>query len=99
MIRRAYYSNSTSQEDFDFGLNRNGHSSHCFEYLRQSLLCNADATIEPAGERVRGFLGWGFWRQCRNFEELKAWAEDARVFDAHGFLAEELRHGHPITSD
>ena len=95
MIRRAYYSTEPGdvQQDFDFGLDRSEHTSHCFEYLRQSLLCSSDSTIEPAGEQVEGFLGWGYSRSCKDFTALKRWAEEARVFEAHGFLAKELRHG------
>lgn len=39
-------------------------------------------------DTVNGFLGAGFPRQCRDFEELKGWAETHRAFDAHGFLVE-----------
>lgn len=77
-------------EDFDFGKDRTEHTSHCFEYLRQSLVCSADSSLEPAGSRVDGFLGWGFPRQCRSFDEIKKWSEKSRAFDAHGFLAADL---------
>jgi len=86
-LRRAYYSTTSGGEDFDFGLDRGRHAGHCFEYLRQSLMCAADATIEPAGEAGGGFLGWGFRRQCRDYDELGEWAEEWRAFDGHGFLA------------
>jgi len=72
-------------EDFDFGLDRAAHTAHCFEYLRQSLMCSADSTVEPAGRRVGGFLGWGFPRPCRDYGELKEWAERWRAFEGHGF--------------
>ena len=100
MLRRAYYSTSEPQEleDFDFGINRTLHTSHCFEYLRQSLMCSADPSIEPAA-RVDGFLGWGVQRQCRDFVELKSWAEDSRAFEGHGFLAAEITHHHSPISE
>lgn len=87
-VRRAYYSNAEEGEleDFDLGKDRKPHVAHCFDYLRQSILCCADSSIEPAVDAVNGFLGAGFPRQCRDFEELKAWAEERRVFGAHGFL-------------
>ncbi|CAD6580422.1 MAG: hypothetical protein ASARMPREDX12_009559 [Alectoria sarmentosa] len=95
-LRRAYYSTSEpgELEDFDFGLDRTSHTSHCFEYLRQSLMCSADPSIEPADTRVDGFLGWGFQRQCRNFVELKGWAENSRAFEGHGFLAADIVQNH-----
>lgn len=94
-IRRAYYSTAkTGQlEDFDFGRDRKQHTGHCFEYLRQSIMCSADSSVEPAAN-VEGFLGWGFPRQCRDFGELRDWTEDSRAFDGHGFLAADLLHNH-----
>ena len=73
-------------EDFDLGKERKPHIAHCFDYLRQSLLCSADSTMEPAVDSVNGFLGSGFQRQCRDFDQLKMWAEDRRAFNATGFL-------------
>ena len=73
---------------FDLGKERKPHVAHCFDYLRQGILCSADSSIEPAVDSLNGFLGAGFPRQCRDFEELKNWAEKHRAFDAHGFLAE-----------
>ncbi|MCJ1310856.1 hypothetical protein MMC25_004524 [Agyrium rufum] len=95
-LRRAYYSTSEPGliEDFDFGHDRNVHVKHCFEYIRQSLICSADSSIEPASPGIDGFLGWDFGRQCRNYEELKDWAEQSRAFDGHGFLAADLLHNH-----
>lgn len=90
-VRRAYYSDREGEEleDFDLGKERKPHVAHCFDYIRQGILCSADSTIEPAVDTVNGFLGAGFPRSCRNFEELKNWAEDHRAFDAQGFLVEK----------
>ncbi|KAL9074612.1 MAG: hypothetical protein Q9161_002205 [Pseudevernia consocians] len=93
-VRRAFYSNTTSEtelEAFDLGKERKPHVAHCFDYLRQGILCSADSSIEPAVDTVNGFLGSGFPRQCRDFEELKDWAEKHRAFDAHGFLVDMER--------
>ncbi|CAF9908069.1 MAG: hypothetical protein ALECFALPRED_004213 [Alectoria fallacina] len=89
-VRRAFYSNSTIEDEleaFDLGKERKPHVAHCFDYLRQGILCSADSSM-PAVDTVNGFLGAGFPRQCRDFEELKGWAETHRAFDAHGFLVE-----------
>lgn len=56
-------------------------------------MCSADSTVEPAENHEDIFLGWGFERQCRNFDDLKDWAEKSRAFEGHGFLAADLRHG------
>ncbi|KAF2237618.1 hypothetical protein EV356DRAFT_574025 [Viridothelium virens] len=94
-LRRAYFDKSSDGQlkNFDFGHDRDKHTGHCFEYLRQSLICSADSSLEPAGN-AEGFLGWGFQRQCRDYEQLKAWAEEARAFDGHGFLAIDLLGSH-----
>ena len=55
-------------------------------------MCSVDSSIEPAVDTVNGFLGAGFPRQCRDFEELKDWAEDHRALDAYGFLV-TMGHG------
>ncbi|KAL2045930.1 hypothetical protein ABVK25_011926 [Lepraria finkii] len=93
-VRRALYSKASegSLEEFDLGKERKPHVAHCFDYLRQGILCSADSSIEPAVDTVDGFLGAGFPRQCRDFEELKDWAEDHRALDAHGLLV-TMGHG------
>ncbi|CZT23732.1 uncharacterized protein RCC_09446 [Ramularia collo-cygni] len=95
-LRRAYYAEQSDHdglEDFDFGLERNKHAGHCFEYLRQSLMCSADSSIEPAHVKKtdgQEFLGWDVSRTCRSYDQLKQWAGERRAFDAHGFLASDL---------
>ncbi|RAL62701.1 hypothetical protein DID88_004544 [Monilinia fructigena] len=59
----------------DFGHAEHGdplHWLHCFDYLRQTILCNADGTLEPPRVDSRGkenVDGMGE-RQCRDPEEL-----------------------------
>ena len=93
-IRPAFYAEQADQsEDLDLGHSRKRHAGHCFEYLRQSILCAADSSIEPAAAKQRDdheFLGWNVARQCRDYEQLKRRAEERRAFDAHGFLAKDL---------
>ncbi|KAI0532442.1 hypothetical protein GGR58DRAFT_179484 [Xylaria digitata] len=61
------------------------HMRHCFDYLRQSLLCAADATLEPVDPVLGGVTGWGNARVCRNYSELVGWAERHRVNNMRGF--------------
>ncbi|KAI0469381.1 hypothetical protein F4859DRAFT_523197 [Xylaria cf. heliscus] len=93
IVRRAYYSRSNELEEFDFGKNRSHHASHCFDYLEQSITCSSDSTVEPGEDDPNGFLGSGFPRQCRSFEDVKDYVEKWRVFNATGFLAHGLDHG------
>ncbi|KAI0546957.1 hypothetical protein F4679DRAFT_555928 [Xylaria curta] len=93
VLRRAYYSQSIELEAFDFGKNRSHHASHCFDYLKQTITCASDSTVEPKEDDPNSFLGSGFPRQCRDFEAVKDYVEKWRVFNATGFLAHGLDHG------
>ncbi|KAI1505679.1 hypothetical protein F5X99DRAFT_367356 [Biscogniauxia marginata] len=62
------------------------HMRHCFDYLRQSLTCAADTTLEPIDPVLGGVTGWGNARLCRNYSELVGWAEEHRVNNLRGFL-------------
>lgn len=50
------------------------HIEHCFDYLRQSIMCAADMTIEQArvdsdGHR-RAVDGWKTTHQCREWGKV-----------------------------
>ncbi|PYI02709.1 hypothetical protein BO78DRAFT_422273 [Aspergillus sclerotiicarbonarius CBS 121057] len=98
ILRRAYYALSDDDDDdlqrFDFGKNRSIHVPHCFDYLRQGITCSADTTVEPAVDEENGFLGSGFPRQCVDFDALKEYVEERRIFNASGFLAVGYHHDH-----
>ncbi|KAL4887399.1 hypothetical protein BJY04DRAFT_212436 [Aspergillus karnatakaensis] len=61
------------------------HMRHCFDYLRQSLMCASDSTFEPVDPKLGGVTGWGTERVCRDYAELRVWAEARRVSDGRGF--------------
>lgn len=91
-LRRVYYSKE-ALEKFRLGkdpASAASHIAHCFDYLRQGLICSADTTLEVAFDEEHGFVGSGFGRQCRDFEALKAFVEDRRYFNATGFFHHEL---------
>lgn len=56
------------------------HAAHCFEYLRNSILCSLDMTLEGSqstmADKTRGQA-----HVCRNREEAVAWIEKRRVDD------------------
>ncbi|EUC27522.1 DUF3328 domain containing protein [Pyrenophora tritici-repentis] len=59
------------------------HTNHCFDYLRQAILCNSDMTLE-GGTRPgdhKGTNGFGHLHSCRNNKEAVQWIEDYRVSD------------------
>ena len=61
------------------------HMRHCFDYLRQSLMCASDTTLEPVDATLGGVTGWGNERVCRDYIGVKAWAEERRVSNECGF--------------
>jgi hypothetical protein len=58
------------------------HIEHCFDYLHQTLRCNADSTLEPFLDNVGitlkkdGSSGWGVQHVCRDFDQLVDWVDD-----------------------
>jgi len=54
------------------------HVAHCFDYLRQALMCAGDMTIEhamesPLGQKRTTTDGWGVKHQCSDWDEMAAW--------------------------
>lgn len=66
----------------------NTHIYHCFDYLRQGVICAGDMTLEPVffvGEQRKEVVnGWGVEHRCRSFEGMKAWAEEWRFLNSSG---------------
>jgi len=59
------------------------HAAHCLSYLRQLLLCHADTALEPArladtvsGGQTQAVYGEGTTHVCRDWSQVRAWAED-----------------------
>lgn len=57
------------------------HTEHCFDYIRQSLMCAADSALEKRNDTIGGVTGWGTSHQCRDFSALQEWAEMHRYSD------------------
>jgi hypothetical protein len=53
------------------------HSAHCFDYIRQSIMCNADTSLE--GKTEAG-PGWGSTHECKDYDAVLAWANDHTVY-------------------
>lgn len=47
------------------------HSAHCFNYIRQGIMCAADTTLE--GETAAG-PGEGSEHECKDYEMVQEWA-------------------------
>ncbi|PTB65858.1 hypothetical protein BBK36DRAFT_1120758 [Trichoderma citrinoviride] len=67
------------------------HTLHCLDYLRESIICASDSTLEPFKPSFdtvaprKGVDGYGTPHQCRDFGKLRNWAESFRYNDNQGF--------------
>jgi hypothetical protein len=65
------------------------HNDHCFNYIRNALLCCGDTTLEgqtqtPELKNIPGTDGTGAVHICRNYDEIFKYAEDVRLADDKG---------------
>jgi hypothetical protein len=59
------------------------HNRHCLEYLRQSIMCNADTNLEArviSESGTKETPGWDL-KKCRDYGQILNWAEEWRAFD------------------
>ncbi|EQL01883.1 hypothetical protein OCS_02407 [Ophiocordyceps sinensis CO18] len=67
------------------------HTAHCFDYLRQALMCNGDVNIGPIGweETTETYIAdLDGVKECRNFDRIHRWAKLHDVPNAPGNAAE-----------
>ncbi|OAA36146.1 hypothetical protein BBO_08318 [Beauveria brongniartii RCEF 3172] len=88
-IHGNYYRKVDGDPDTDMSA---AHMRHCFDYLRQGLMCASDTSLEPVDPKLGGVTGWGSERLCRDYQQVVAWAEDHRVSNLRGF--QETPHHH-----
>jgi CTP-dependent riboflavin kinase len=62
------------------------HTSHCFNYLRQGIMCSADTTLE--GETKEG-PGEGSVHECVDYDALLTWANKNGAMPWRGNMPEE----------
>lgn len=69
-------------------LHSTSHMKHCFDYLRQALICSADTTLEKLRIRDKEPMpsadGWGVTHQCRDYAEISQWAKSHRATGGGG---------------
>ena len=56
---------------YHYGLNLTDHIPHCFDYIRQALMCAGDLTLEWPRTEKNGQRfavdGWGVPHQCKSW--------------------------------
>jgi hypothetical protein len=62
------------------------HSAHCFDYIRQSIMCAADTSLEG---RTDAGPGWGSQHECTDYDALLAWANKQTVVKWRKNMPEE----------
>lgn len=66
------------------------HLGHCFDYLRQAVMCAGDMSLEPAAEYkdtgIKGVDGWKTKHQCRNYQKVYDYAAQHRYLNSSGVL-------------
>ncbi|KAH7393326.1 hypothetical protein BKA64DRAFT_83546 [Cadophora sp. MPI-SDFR-AT-0126] len=73
-------------------MEHSSHLAHCFDYLRQGVMCAGDMTMEPAFELtgkdagVMAVNGWNVEHQCKNFRTIYDFAEEHRYENTSGIL-------------
>ena len=57
------------------------HLAHCFDYLRQGIMCAADSTLEGNNStpETGDITPWGSTHVCNNFDAVREWAEENRA--------------------
>ncbi|OLN86895.1 hypothetical protein CCHL11_04539 [Colletotrichum chlorophyti] len=62
------------------------HLNHCWDYLRQTIMCSADVTLEWKKYNEPVGTGWGYQHQCKDWDAIIAWAEKNRFTNDWGIL-------------
>ena len=75
------------------------HGRHCIEYLRQSVKCSPDLTLEPIEIGGQGLKTWGVARQCMSFRSLAEWAVDKRASDNSGIERQPIAYYQDVAED
>lgn len=82
-MRRGYYQREDriaalrshdTEPEFEHDVDED-HTLHCIEFLRQSIMCHADTTLQTEAVYHQGILAFGVQYQCRNWWQLVEWVD------------------------
>ena len=102
MLRESYYANLRGEKANVYGeafleeterehLHKT-HIGHCFDYIRQAIMCSGDMTLEgamrlPSGELGPSVDGWGATHQCRSWDGVMAFMNENKAPNNHSGIA------------
>ncbi|KAF2094557.1 hypothetical protein NA57DRAFT_18701, partial [Rhizodiscina lignyota] len=78
IIRVGYYNALNNITNDPNGHVNDFHLRHCFDYLRQTLMCCGDTSLEWVANGHHGVDGWGVTHECRDYKAIFDWAEEKR---------------------
>ena len=55
------------------------HMRHSIDFLRQTLMCHGDTTLEVVDEKINGVHGFRVEHQCKDWEQLKGWTSEQQT--------------------
>jgi hypothetical protein len=89
MLRKSLSASAANPTEFRYLIPQlSEHWNHCFDYLRQALMCAADVTLEKlkmdGNTQLESVDGWGTTHMCRDYQEVYRWAAAHRVTDEGG---------------
>ena len=70
------------------------HLDHCFDYVRQMLICGGDTTL-AGGDLSNGSSQLNVPHVCKNFDQMYSWLESHRDNDLYQFGSEALNYVPP----
>ncbi|KAF2963953.1 hypothetical protein GQX73_g9616 [Xylaria multiplex] len=77
MLQIGYLAAASGKpEDIDQG---SGHLWHCWDYLRQAIMCHGDTTLEWVHQGDPGSSGWGYEHKCNDYEAVFSWAKTHKL--------------------
>ncbi|KAK2051174.1 hypothetical protein LY76DRAFT_676705 [Colletotrichum caudatum] len=81
-----YYNRTGDKTEPLFGVSwQLEHLNHCWDYVRQTIMCHPDLSVEWRGEQEG--TGWGYQRQCKDWGPIYDWLEKHRITNDRGILA------------
>ncbi|KAK1565953.1 uncharacterized protein LY79DRAFT_529717 [Colletotrichum navitas] len=81
-----YYNRTGDKTEPLFGVGwQLEHLNHCWDYVRQTIMCHPDLSVEWRGEQEG--TGWGYQRQCKDWGPIYDWLEKHRITNDRGILA------------
>ncbi|KAI5927177.1 hypothetical protein F4810DRAFT_433128 [Camillea tinctor] len=102
MIRESYYAMVRQERPDIYGQEllsdeeqketQRTHIGHCFDYIRQAIMCAGDLTLEgllktPSGELGSSVDGWGITHQCRSWDQAVSWTQQHKAPHNHTGIA------------